>query len=67
MPCSRASRRAAGITCTSRAIVIRMILGPPGQRAQLAAEPYRYAVSIVDFVLAGSLTSPAGTNSLPLR
>ena len=35
------------------AIVIRMILSPPGQRAQLAAEPYRYAAAIVDFVLSG--------------
>ena len=35
------------------AIVIRMILSPPGQRAQLAAEPHRYAIPIVDFVLSG--------------
>ena len=35
------------------AIAIRMSLSPPGQRAQLAAEPYRYAVPIVDFVLSG--------------
>jgi AcrR family transcriptional regulator len=35
------------------AIVIRMSLSPPAQRAQLAAEPYRYAVPIVDFVLSG--------------
>jgi AcrR family transcriptional regulator len=35
------------------AIVIRMILSPPGQRAELAAEPYRYAAPIVDFVLSG--------------
>jgi hypothetical protein len=49
------------------AIVIRMILSPPGQQAQLAAEPYRYAAPIVDFVLAGSLTSPTGTKSLPPR
>ena len=33
------------------AIVIRMILSPPGQRAQLATEPHRYAIPIVDFVL----------------
>ena len=30
-----------------------MILSPPGQRAQLVAEPYRYAAAIVDFVLSG--------------
>ena len=35
------------------AIVIRMILSPPGQRAQLATEPHRYAIPIVDFVLSG--------------
>ena len=35
------------------AIVIKMILSPPGQRAQLAAEPHRYAAPIVDFVLSG--------------
>ena len=35
------------------AIVIKMILSPPDQRAQLAAEPYRYAAPIVDFVLSG--------------
>jgi AcrR family transcriptional regulator len=35
------------------AVVIRMSLSPPGERAQLAAEPYRYAASIVDFVLSG--------------
>jgi AcrR family transcriptional regulator len=35
------------------AIVIKMILSPPAQRAQLAAEPYRYAAPIVDFVLSG--------------
>jgi hypothetical protein len=35
------------------AIVTRMILSPPGERAQLAAEPRRYAVPIVDFVLSG--------------
>jgi AcrR family transcriptional regulator len=33
------------------AIVIRMILSPPGQRAQLATQPHRYAIPIVDFVL----------------
>ena len=35
------------------AIVIRMILSPPAQRAELATEPHRYAVPIVDFVLSG--------------
>ena len=35
------------------AIVIRMILSPPGQRAQLGTEPHRYAIPIVDFVLSG--------------
>ena len=35
------------------ALVIRMSLSPPAERAQLAAEPYRYATSIVDFVLSG--------------
>lgn len=35
------------------AIVIRMVLSPPGQRAQLATEPHRYAIPIVDFVLSG--------------
>ena len=30
-----------------------MILSPPGQRAQLATEPHRYAIPIVDFVLSG--------------
>ena len=35
------------------AIVIKMILSPPAQRAQLAAEPHRYAAPIVDFVLSG--------------
>ncbi|HEX2744877.1 MAG TPA: hypothetical protein VHN16_10810 [Streptosporangiaceae bacterium] len=39
--------------------MIRMILSPPGQRAQLAAEPYRYAAPIVDFVL--SALPGAGT------
>jgi len=35
------------------AIVIRMILSPPAQRAELATEPHRYAGPIVDFVLSG--------------
>lgn len=35
------------------AIVIRMILSSRDQRAQLASEPQRYAVAIVDFVLSG--------------
>ena len=30
-----------------------MILSPPGQRAQLATEPHRYAIPIVNFVLSG--------------
>lgn len=41
------------------AIVIRMILSPPGERAQLAAEPRRYAAPIVDFVLSGLVRSGA--------
>lgn len=41
------------------AIVIRMILSPPGERAQLVAEPHRYAVPIVDFVLSGLVRSGA--------
>jgi AcrR family transcriptional regulator len=45
------------------AIVIRMMLSPPGQRAQLAAEPYRYAGPIVDFVL--SAVPGAGTTGGP--
>jgi AcrR family transcriptional regulator len=40
------------------AIVIRMILSPPGQRAQLVTEPHRYAVPIVDFVLSGLPDGP---------
>jgi hypothetical protein len=46
------------------AVLIKIILSPPGEREQLAQNPRRYAGQIVDFVLRGLLTvgqaGPAG-------
>lgn len=47
------------------AIVIRMILSPPDQRAALAEHPMSYAAPIVDFVLDGLLDSRRALRELP--
>jgi AcrR family transcriptional regulator len=39
------------------AVLIKIILSPPGEREQLAQDPRRYAGQIVDFVLRGLLTA----------
>jgi hypothetical protein len=39
------------------AVLIKIILSPPGEREQLAIDPRRNAGQIVDFVLRGPLTT----------
>jgi AcrR family transcriptional regulator len=39
------------------AVLIKIILSPPGEREQLARDPRGYAGQIVDFVLRGALTT----------
>ena len=39
------------------AVLIKIILSPPGEREQLARDPRGYAGQIVDFVLRGLLTT----------
>jgi AcrR family transcriptional regulator len=39
------------------AVLIKIILSPPGEREQLAIDPRRYAGQIVDFVLRGLLST----------
>ena len=39
------------------AVLIKIILSPPGEREQLAQDPRGYAGQIVDFVLRGALTT----------